>query len=161
MFVKNKQRVSSPHTRRYFLSGLLGGGSTELFSAHAEVFPCGGRCRFRLLSLLRIRGGISVMDEQLRGVIYSSPHTRRYFHRHRRETARAQLFSAHAEVFPRPCSATLRPWSLLRTRGGISMSCQLTNVVITSSPHTRRYFPVYYGHPVDNFLFSAHAEVFP
>ena len=41
------------------------------------------------------------------------------------------------------------------------MSCQLTNVVITSSPHTRRYFQSR-ASPFSFFeLFSAHAEVFP
>ena len=100
MFVKNKQRVSSPHTRRYFLSGLLGGGSTELFSAHAEVFPNPARYPTPTKALLRTRGGISLYITGTLWTTSSSPHTRRYFLISVNHYEPALLFSAHAEVFP-------------------------------------------------------------
>ena len=55
--------VSSPHTRRYFQVTLTREQAGQLFSAHAEVFPCPYRQQSVCWSLLRTRGGISLRDQ--------------------------------------------------------------------------------------------------
>ena len=72
-----------------------------------------------------------------------------------------RLFSAHAEVFPARGISSSVTVSLLRTRGGISIGWKPTDGTITSSPHTRRYFRVAFRRDPLEWLFSAHAEVFP
>ena len=51
-------------------------------------------------ALLRIRGGISRFFESFTVTFASSPHTRRYFHKHGYAAGGGALFSAYAEVFP-------------------------------------------------------------
>ncbi|BAQ21106.1 hypothetical protein cgR_6044 [Corynebacterium glutamicum R] len=94
-------------------------------------------------------------------LLRSSPHTRRYFPPEPGELTDEQLFSAHAEVFPASEWLAQAADSLLRTRGGISMSKTSTEAYDLSSPHTRRYFRVEAGCDGTGELFSAHAEVFP
>ena len=71
-------------------------------------------------TLLRARGGISQPQYLALFNIDSSPRTRRYFHRHCPASDAAELFSAHAEVFPRYAPPYPRWTALLRARGGIS-----------------------------------------
>ena len=114
------RRRSSPHTRRYFLVHPLQHSPSQLFSAHAEVFPNNQEIAIPEGTLLRTRGGISGLARRVNPETGSSPHTRRYFHCSVEETCRGGLFSAHAEVFPAPASLTQATRALLRTRGGIS-----------------------------------------
>ena len=96
---------------------------------------------FVVTSLLRARGGISI--DVHGGITYH------------------ELFSAHAEVFPRRSPHGPIRRALLRARGGISGSPSYTGGSNNSSPRTRRYFRAQGGGLNDNALFSAHAEVFP
>ena len=152
---------SSPRTRRYFPGQVRTPEPPALFSAHAEVFPPVAGCLCTMSTLLRARGGISFSLEGRADWTVSSPRTRRYFPSQKRRKGGHGLFSAHAEVFPRP---RLKLWlmgPLLRARGGISGIVPAFQLVGTSSPRTRRYFR---HHPLRNptgRLFSAHAEVFP
>ncbi len=91
----------------------------------------------------------------------SSPHTRRYFLIDESLRANREVFSAHAEVFPRTITSNYFAERLLRTRGGISMSSHAIRSGWGSSPHTRRYFARRLVGPHMNGVFSAHAEVFP
>ena len=132
-----------------------------LFSAHAEVFPHPPANRPPAPALLRTRGGISTPNPIPVIPCVSSPHTRRYFQGLQPLDEFAQLFSAHAEVFPALIRLRHARRTLLRTRGGISPETIGYVANIRSSPHTRRYFrrwgfPTFLGK-----LFSAHAEVFP
>ena len=113
------------------------------------------------MTLLRTRGGISTSRPRRSLELLSSPHTRRYFRVSTRCVSLVTLFSAHAEVFPRPGANTGTNPPLLRTRGGISNLANLPRGNLISSPHTRRYF--HGSARVKNYasLFSAHAEVFP
>ena len=52
-------------------------------------------------------------------------------------------------------------FTLLRTRGGISIEDTAQDLQEDSSPHTRRYFQVRHSQAHEDGLFSAHAEVFP
>ena len=115
----NVHWISSPHTRRYFLKVRFLRNTSQLFSAHAEVFP-----------------GLSTPP----AVVSSSPHTRRYFRPPGRLAPPVGLFSAHAEVFPTRRRLTVLSQALLRTRGGISRMESRSNRRTRSSPHTRRYF---------------------
>ena len=132
---------------------------TTLFSAHAEVFPCCTRRPALASSLLRTRGGISSPECAVARCERSSPHTRRYFLFESLNFPNGFLFSAHAEVFPRPYSPA-RPGARLRTRGGISWINVALHFRVNSSPHTRRYFHHMSGLAITQLLFSAHAEVF-
>ena len=132
-----------------------------LFSAHAEVFPKYSHQQTILFTLLRTRGGISPADFITLRKVNSSPHTRRYFRRLHRELVKADLFSAHAEVFPALFRGVATSRALLRTRGGISAMVTEWHGDKCSSPHTRRYFPAVYWDTKPGWLFSAHAEVFP
>ena len=133
--------TSSPHTRRYFLRIRRRGRWSRLFSAHAEVFPVHHRACAPSTTLLRTRGGISIKPI-ICGEI-------------------GWLFSAHAEVFPDISVDALIDVALLRTRGGISAHAQLLSFLLSSSPHTRRYFRNGAQNGLSQWLFSAHAEVFP
>ena len=73
-------RHSSPRTRRYFPYDDSGYKATQLFSAHAEVFPPPIPGAGAGSSLLRARGGISVPLVSTPFLLSSSPRTRRYFH---------------------------------------------------------------------------------
>ena len=132
--------ASSPHTRRYFQVPPYEACRANLFSAHAEVFPSWPLCMNQWVTLLRTRGGISHERMMVASVMLSSPHTRRYFHQHRRGIPGAPLFSAHAEVFPNRPRPPPIPAALLRTRGGISPFRWQRSLQVLSSPHTRRYF---------------------
>ena len=55
---------------------------------------------WRLWSLLRARGGISIITREMHTSTTSSPRTRRYFQNTPINVGHIQLFSAHAEVFP-------------------------------------------------------------
>ena len=152
---------SSPHTRRYFQPSFTPTLVGRLFSAHAEVFP--GQLIIDIVdkSLLRTRGGISNQPVITRTAQHSSPHTRRYFQRISHKPADNNLFSAHAEVFPKKSGIGSPAISLLRTRGGISGVTYQRRLVPLSSPHTRRYFLLCELPALLGCLFSAHAEVFP
>ena len=153
-------RSSSPRTRRYFLSCLSRLIQRMLFSAHAEVFPPLRIPRCRHVPLLRARGGISTLENSAVQARASSPRTRRYFRRLRSDKFRHLLFSAHAEVFPRPACRIFSRVPLLRARGGISIETNTVDASDISSPRTRRYFRVTESRRVSKPLFSAHAEVF-
>ena len=112
-------------------------------------------------TLLRIRGGISSNGTIYQQKLCSSPHTRRYFHCESHGSYPARLFSAYAEVFPPVEIADTRETTLLRIRGGISVSCCITRTGTSSSPHTRRYFQAKKPMSSRKGLFSAYAEVFP
>ena len=156
-----KLRLSSPHTRRYFPSKKIPSSGGSLFSAHAEVFPKQCATHKQSPTLLRTRGGISSASSCSDSPSFSSPHTRRYFQDFAPEPKQYQLFSAHAEVFPKQARTSCCHLSLLRTRGGISYLGSPAKNKLHSSPHTRRYFLFnrHVGSP--QILFSAHAEVFP
>ncbi|SDE07930.1 hypothetical protein SAMN05421878_1027 [Actinobaculum suis] len=114
-----------------------------------------------LETLLRTRGGISVLAKPVQVARSSSPHARRYFRLPALPGKYIPLFSARAEVFPFTGLARQVHSALLRTRGGISSLKTALDRCCVSSPHARRYFPVklFYG-PIA-MLFSARAEVFP
>ena len=152
---------SSPRTRRYFPRRASRGPPGFLFSAHAEVFPRFMSWRRRSLTLLRARGGISIEEGDHRGSRGSSPRTRRYFRLLRPPQGDRFLFSAHAEVFPRPSVCCRSSGPLLRARGGISKPGVLSYTSPNSSPRTRRYFRYLGRRQRPLKLFSAHAEVFP
>ena len=154
-------RSSSPRTRRYFIHIRIICRLLRLFSAHAEVFPRMLACDSSCLTLLRARGGISNSREASAHYQVSSPRTRRYFPEQKGGRASERLFSAHAEVFPPPLSMAIIGISLLRARGGISRTGTPANIYPGSSPRTRRYFLHGAVATVGQFLFSAHAEVFP
>ena len=152
---------SSPRTRRYFPRRASRGPPGFLFSAHAEVFPF-SYMEMRVSGpLLRARGGISRCGLKNTKSTCSSPRTRRYFHSCRRCRATTGLFSAHAEVFPKPGVEKYAGNTLLRARGGISYTDANNSHACFSSPHTRRYFPIKRPDLAPLQLFSAHAEVFP
>ncbi|SDE07897.1 hypothetical protein SAMN05421878_1026 [Actinobaculum suis] len=75
------------------------------------------KCR---MTLLRTRGGISVVGSRRTLTTPSSPHARRYFLDNGFSSATHSLFSARAEVFPRSVPLVIVDPALLRTRGGIS-----------------------------------------
>src|SRR5699024_3012403 len=139
-FYEMAETASSPHTRRYFLHGCFPRFSYGLFSAHAEVFPSPHVRSRSGVPLLRTRGGISGHKETTLARPISSPHTRRYFRAGSPLRVEAELFSAHAEVFPRPGTSWAIERALLRTRGGISESARVELDMWNASPHTRRYF---------------------
>ena len=91
----------------------------------------------------------------------SSPRTRRYFQVSAVSWVLINLFSAHAEVFPRWKISGWACSTLLRARGGISSMAVNINNAFVSSPRTRRYFQHGCKHQQCIRLFSAHAEVFP
>ena len=132
-----------------------------LFSAHAEVFPPTSSRRRLRHTLLRTRGGISILADVLEAEVCSSPHTRRYFLVVGPFGLRVPLFSAHAEVFPPYSPPKPALTALLRTRGGISIEWAGIHANSLSSPHTRRYFLGTSRYGFTAGLFSAHAEVFP
>ena len=112
-------------------------------------------------TLLRARGGISSTARSIPRTPSSSPRTRRYFRDQSGLGERATLFSAHAEVFPASRPTNTRPAPLLRARGGISKVAKAWVRWLSSSPRTRRYFPLHPRGCSWAALFSAHAEVFP
>ena len=112
-----------------------------LFSAHAEVFPNERYLLSPVRALLRARGGISEKEWQVGLIVGSSPRTRRYFLNALADAGDLELFSAHAEVFPRAGLATRVGAPLLRARGGISTNHFGDGQHPDSSPRTRRYFP--------------------
>ena len=152
---------SSPHTRRYFRQLLHHPHRHLLFSAYAEVFPGQETHVLKKGALLRIRGGISYRNSRNKSQSSSSPHTRRYFTSTSVQFIDMELFSAYAEVFPRPRSRMWTGFSLLRIRGGISQTTDTPTTEPVSSPHTRRYFRLICRRMALCRLFSAYAEVFP
>ncbi len=154
-------KLSSPRTRRYFLGEHARRRTLHLFSAHAEVFPRPTTAILTRASLLRARGGISEGPGWITGTLFSSPRTRRYFTVRLESGREPRLFSAHAEVFPNHSIHRRFKASLLRARGGISNFSLDCLPPVCSSPRTRRYFPHPSSGLLANYLFSAHAEVFP
>ena len=152
---------SSPRTRRYFHPNRQRPLRPTLFSAHAEVFPRPGSFSRSRAPLLRARGGISIVATAAHFHGGSSPRTRRYFLKCLSLKRAAELFSAHAEVFPKSLDWRERHRPLLRARGGISNATSVLVSQRVSSPRTRRYFHPNVGARNDGALFSAHAEVFP
>ena len=95
---------SSPRTRGYFPVSEAHISPRHLFPAHAGVFPvCAARLA-ALSALPRARGGISSRRGRKMANPDSSPRTRGYFHHRERRFRPAQLFPAHAGVFPGPGS---------------------------------------------------------
>ena len=110
-----------------------------------------------------------------------SPRMRRYFPAKGVEATCPQLFSEHAEVFPRNGDGMPPVVTLLRACGGISIMQKgvgeefassprmrryfqtpgFPGVSSRSSPRMRRYFHPQVAEPHHRRLFSAHAEVFP
>ena len=160
-WLQMERNVSSPRTRRYFPHHAAAGGHVELFSAHAEVFPCVVPPWNVGWALLRARGGISSPYGGSQTTESSSPRTRRYFRAVVWPHSLSLLFSAHAEVFPPASPPPKTGQSLLRARGGISCRDSDPERKKISSPRTRRYFRPCPGKHSRGSLFSAHAEVFP
>ena len=77
---QNISKFSSPHTRGYFRGSPSKRRKSELFPAHAGVFPPLPDSSKTKQPLPRTRGGISLLGGSGDGRAYSSPHTRGYFH---------------------------------------------------------------------------------
>ena len=153
--------VSSPRTRGYFQASGTHSRNTQLFPAHAGVFPCECDRHFCRPPLPRARGGISqirIGDEPWET---SSPRTRGYFRCHGAAANTQALFPAHAGVFPlTPARRTV--WlPLPRARGGISTTKREALSSCISSPRTRGYFLPGFVYAKNRELFPAHAGVFP
>ena len=147
--------------RRYFRQCTRQAPRRQLFSAHAEVFPCKLHFVHGFCSLLRACGGISSIACWAACPPLSSPRMRRYFLLYRRRSQARRLFSAHAEVFPRRRNRMTLFFALLRACGGISYEGAAKKLMTASSPRMRRYFLRLHSRNRENLLFSAHAEVFP
>ena len=132
---------SSPHTRGCFF-GLYGElYFTDVFPAYAGVFPTNYSPAACLLSLPRIRGGVSIRYHRYYDFCASSPHTRGCFFTATSIYPYVDVFPAYAGVF--------RHYHIL------SLKCHM------SSPHTRGCFCEKAGFKFVNQVFPAYAGVFP
>ena len=91
----------------------------------------------------------------------SSPRTRGYFRHGQGGSLNQPLFPAHAGVFPRWLRSGQRGVPLPRARGGISSFALFLSSSQYSSPRTRGYFLTPCRLSPRQWLFPAHAGVFP
>ena len=112
-----------------------------VFSAYAEVF----------LKFLKF--------EQKR--LLFSPRTRRCFYSSSSTNLLQTVFSAYAEVFPKPHTCSIIGVSFLRVRGGVSGQTSFARLVCKFSPRKRRCFRDSIRVYLQMLVFSAQAEVFP
>ena len=89
---------SSPRTRGYFRDPPPVQPGSQLFPAHAGVFPTRGAHRAESLPLPRARGGISYLDLCVKQAADPSPRTRGYFHGLAASALPGHLFPAYAGV---------------------------------------------------------------
>ena len=111
-----------------------------LFSAYAEVFPCGTWMGRRAFPFLCLRRGVSPTRIQ-------PPEWR-------------ALFSAYAEVFLPSRIHPISCWSFLCLRRGVSNPVWWSFFTFNFSLPTQRCFHLDYGDLILMQLFSAYAEVF-
>ena len=130
----------SPRTRRCFCFVYRRHERTGVFSAYAEVFPCGPACRLPGCRFLRVRGGVSNSDNVPTRRSVFSPRTRRCFRHLRHSRHRAVVFSAYAEVFPLRELEYFAGERFLRVRGGVSKVLGSPIPREPFSPRTRRCF---------------------
>ena len=75
---------------------------------------------FALLSLLHVRGGVSVPADRKKHFFGSSPRPWRCFHQNVILVDNARVFSTSVEVFPAQASVKYSTAGLLHVRGGVS-----------------------------------------
>ena len=108
-------------TQRCFWKCHSCGRYAQLFSAYAEVFLFPIASNACLDPFLCLRRGVSKASvRHPRRQCFSLP-TQRCFPRHRPMVSDLALFSAYAEVFPRPGSMTRPPLAFLCLRRGVSV----------------------------------------
>ena len=151
----------SPRKRRCFLYMNALRILPSVFSAQAEVFPALSPLPRLNGSFLRASGGVSKRCRKILEVAGFSPRKRRCFRVAKVSYRLLGVFSAQAEVFPRP--KFLRPAQarFLRASGGVSEDEVSTLTGIEFSPRKRRCFQPVLGSPRQGLVFSAQAEVFP
>ena len=116
--------IFSLPTQRCFFLAFRRGCQLYLFSAYAEVFPCGSLPRRSSLPFLCLRRGVSgVGSGRNVGERFSLP-TQRCFWVKKAISRQNDLFSAYAEVFPRYKAFSQDQPAFLCLRRGVSSRCE-------------------------------------
>ena len=130
----------SPRKRRCFhaapgLRSFLG-----VFSAQAEVFPPSLVAKLLICCFLRASGGVSFSNQLSFCQPWFSPRKRRCFRISLSSLCACFVFSAQAEVFPKPNEGKLLPVGFLRASGGVSAAGTSRFLHRGFSPRKRRCF---------------------
>ena len=132
---------SSPRMRGCFLMRCGQTYQSEVFPAHAGVFPKGSSWQRRKRRLPRACGGVSRFYDGFRCLKLSSPRMRGCF----RHVSTGVHFT---QSLPRAC-------------GGVSIHLHQRAYFLGSSPRMRGCFPVDVDRAPGRLVFPAHAGVFP
>ena len=154
-------RMSSPRMRGCFLEPLCTYSQSWVFPAHAGVFPKPCSTKDLVKGLPRACGGVSNLPPYPRRYRWSSPRMRGCFRRTESHHSKDQVFPAHAGVF-----LCVFLWSgtvvcLPRACGGVSRPDLDPSTHHWSSPRMRGCFLSAALEECQEFVFPAHAGVFP
>ena len=125
------------------------------------MFPLRSALSGGLISLPRIRGGVSFTLCAVRRSNKSSPHTRGCFRQFHRVGCRPPVFPAYAGVFLLSQPFRDGQGGLPRIRGGVSSGFVTGHGSVWSSPHTRGCFLFPALRSAGDPVFPAYAGVFP
>ena len=112
------------------------------------------------MSLLHVRGGVSITGGFTIDVVRSSPRPWRCFVGFVRDLHRALVFSTSVEVFLKKQDRLQPGEGLLHVRGGVSKASFLSVICFWSSPRPWRCFYLGGGKTRINVVFSTSVEVF-
>ena len=152
--------MSSPRTWGCFLNLIDFIPASEVFPTHVGVFlssPCdrrSGEC------LPHARGGVSEIQQEITGMLSSSPRTWGCFYLPPALPVLALVFPTHVGVFPASERRRTASGGLPHARGGVSASRPYATAFCQSSPRTWGCF-CYSGDPkIGLFVFPTHVGVF-
>ena len=152
--------MSSPRTWGCFLNLIDFIPASEVFPTHVGVFlssPCdrrSGEC------LPHARGGVSEIQQEITGMLSSSPRTWGCFYLPPALPVLALVFPTHVGVFPKSSKKSPGCFRLPHARGGVS-TCRLHCLFLRwSSPRTWGCFPPAKDEERHPAVFPTHVGVF-
>ncbi len=151
---------SSPRAWRCFSRMAKLNAKQAVFSTCVEVFPVQAMPLRGALSLLHVRGGVSVLPFLQTTPRRSSPRAWRCFSRRLFAPDPTMVFSTCVEVFPSSGVRDSSHVSLLHVRGGVSTAVRKYQITRSSSPRAWRCFRYTSQGKLRGSVFSTCVEVF-
>ena len=155
------KQKSSPRTRGCSHPEWRAFQESEVFPAHAGVFPMNDIRTHARSGLPRARGGVPIDGHGRSSVKLSSPRTRGCSRVWLAQGRQGEVFPAHAGVFPSHSAIPISRRGLPRARGGVPSAPRHFPESPSSSPRTWGCSQASIVRQGRQIVFPAHAGVFP